>query len=165
MAEYGHGHKQIPGGVLVLVIVVVAAIAFSMIGGEDSVKSVDVNSPVDIGQDIKPNNPPVAVETETPSETRVLLPPEVVVTDVSGTTIKIKITNSCDFDYQCVGVGVYLKNFEPNRKGVVVPKDFFIEPKSEVYLGGDLKGALPRSIKEIQVTDTWIEGSYFIREE
>lgn len=63
---YGHGHKQIPGGVLlILAIVAAAAIGFSATGGDKSVNS-DVNPNADIGQGGGSNSQPVAAETETP---------------------------------------------------------------------------------------------------
>ena len=71
MTEYGHGHKQIPGGVLLVLTIIVVVAAFSMMGGEDSAKSADIaDSPsVDIGQGSGSNNPPVAVETPDVEET------------------------------------------------------------------------------------------------
>jgi len=57
---------------LFLLVAGIIGIAFfagmAMQSNGNSANSVDVSNPTDIGQSIGPNNPPVAVETETPNE-------------------------------------------------------------------------------------------------
>ena len=167
MAEgiYKYGY-----GIVVLLAITLLVIAMmTMMETDDATNSVDTNSPsVDVGQGIEPNNPPVAVETETANSDT-----EPTVSETSGLKL-LKEVGPIELPLYTEGMPV-VQTEEINTEGFRViatvssRRDTSVSivetnPERRIVVLLLLKDKQGNTIESLSREDTETRNLYFLRE-